>query len=96
MFQDPVKRCSQTVFHDLSHSFVVIPYKSASLVPIQKNPGDDSDPPPKKRGPLRPQERRDVPRRSWPPRGSLSSLFIPAGRPGIVLRRGAGRKETDL
>ena len=31
-----------------------------------------------------------------PHAGSLSSLLIPAGRPGIAPRRGAGRRETDL
>ena len=31
-----------------------------------------------------------------PHAGSLSSLSIPAGRPGIAPRRAAGRRETDL
>ena len=95
--------CSKIRSRDVPKPFFTIslillwlsPTNRPRLCRSRKIRGDDSDPP-QKRGPLRPQERRDVPRRSWPPRGSLSSLFIPAGRPGIVLRRGAGRKETDL
>ena len=56
---------------------------------------EDDSAPPRNGGPLRPQERRDVPRRSWPHAGSLSSLSIPAGRLKTAPWRAAKITEMD-
>ena len=80
--------CSKIRSIDVPKPFFTISLILLWLSPTNRTPPcrsrkigeDDSDPPPRNGGPLRPQERRDVPRRSWLSRGVAPALFIPAGR----------------
>ena len=83
MFQESLKRCSTTAFPYLSHSALVVPYSSASPAPIQENRGGrERDPLQKSGGSCGPDSGTEFYASIRPHEGSLSSLFIPAGRLG--------------
>ena len=96
VYQELIHRCTPTAFSYLSYSAVVIIYSSASPVPIQGNRGGRERPPPKAGGHVAPIAALVYHAPIRPHAGSLSSLWIPAGRLGIAPRRGAETTETDL
>ena len=90
------KRRGISLFPYLSHSSGFVFYSSDSPVPIQENRGGRERPPPKAGGHVAPIAARCGTPLFGPMGVALVLIVIPAGRPGIVLRRGTETTETDL
>ena len=50
VWQDSGSRCGEAAFRYMPHSAVVIRCESACTLPMREKGGDESDPPPPKRG----------------------------------------------
>ena len=91
MFQESLKRCSTTTFLYLSHSAVFIRCESPPRVEREKKRGARATPP-KVGGHVIPDSGAMFHASIRSHAGSLSSLFIPAGRLGTAPRRGRLKK----
>ena len=94
--QFPDDWCCTTDFAYLSHTAVVIPCESARSCRTGEKEGDESDPSKKSGEHVTPNSGTELHTAYSAPRGSLSSLFIPAEGSEQSPRRGAERRETDL
>ena len=92
---DSAQRCGTALFPYLFHSAAFAFYSSDSVVPIQENRGGRERPPRKAGGHVAPIAARCGTPLSGPMGVALVLIVIPAGRPGIVLRRAAETTETD-
>ena len=80
VLQDLEPSCDKPTFLYMPHSAVVIHFESARPLRTREKGGDESDPPPKKRGVMRTRIAALSYTPLSGPMGSLSSSFIPAGR----------------
>ena len=92
MFQESLKRCSTTTFLYLSHSAVFIRCESPPPCRTREKEGGESDPPQSGGGHVIPDSGAMFHASIRSHAGSLSSLFIPAGRLGTAPRRGRLKK----
>ena len=88
VFQESLKRCSNSILPYLSHSAVVARCESAPLCRTGEKEGDESDPPKKAGGHVIPDSGAMFHASIRPHAGSLSSSFIPAGRLGTAPQKG--------
>ena len=95
MFQESLKRCSTTTFLYLSHSAVFIRCESPPPCRTREKEGGESDPPQSGGGHVIPDSGAMFHASIRSHAGSLSSLFIPAGRLGNRPPEGALKEGTQ-